>query len=82
MVVWEYCVPRPRPHYYPHHRRQRRTALLVHPKRLRGPSFRNARALYPFWSYSAGTVRTVAFQVCDAVGEVACQIHPPRPRGD
>ena len=82
MVVWEYCVPRHRPHHYPHHRHQRRTAPLVHPKHLRAPSLRNVRALCPFWFDSVGTVRTAAFQVCDAAGVVGCQIHPLHPRGD
>jgi hypothetical protein len=49
MVVWEYCVPRHRPHHYPHHRHQRRTAPLVHPKRLRATNLQNMRALCHFW---------------------------------
>ncbi len=60
--------------------RRRQTIPLAHPKRQPALSSQRALALCPSWSYSVGTVRTVAYRVCCEAGAVVYRTRPHQSR--
>jgi len=84
--VWYAPPPPPRLRLRPRHHlrllRRRQTIPLAHPKRQPALSSQRALALCPSWSYSVGTVRTVAYRVCCEAGAVVYRTRPQsRERG-